>query len=417
MSLRIKLLLPLLVAGLLLAAQAMLFWRHALSAPDLPGGVPVLLASAVAMGLLLLVAGVIEYAVCRPLGGLARALHELRGASRDESPRSAGRVGIDQLAADVARLRERLRQQDDELQRIAQARLTLEGQLRDCEERYVLTVERANDGIWEWDMKTGVVQFSPRWCGMLGCTVGAMERIDDWKELIHADDRQGTQLRLDNHVQGLTPHFDAEYRLRHRDGHYRWVQSRGTALRHASGAAYRLLVMDIDIHARKELEETLIVAAEGLSSVSGMEFFRALMRNLSEILGTRDNLVCYCPDDPPKHARTLAYYSRGKFWENFDYELEGTSCGAVIEGREIVYVPTGVCDIWPVEKQYRRDSYIGVPMFDSKGKIIGHFACMDGKAMKQDLPHLAIFKIFSVRAAAELERTLLRQQLGLSDMD
>jgi len=52
-----------------------------------------------------------------------------------------------------------------------------------------------------------------------------------------------------------------------------------------------------------------------------------------------------------------------------------------------------------------------VPMFDSTGKIIGHFACMDGKPMRQDLPHLAIFKIFSVRAAAELERTLLKRRL------
>ena len=88
-----------------------------------------------------------------------------------------------------------------------------------------------------------------------------------------------------------------------------------------------------------------------------------------------------------------------------------TSCGAVIERKEIVYCPTGVCDVWPDEKQYDRDSYIGVPMFDSTGRIIGHFACMDGKPMRQDLPHLALFKIFSVRAAAELERTLLREKL------
>ncbi len=414
MSLRSKLLLPLLVAGLLLAAQTALLWRHGSYLSTLPGGELALLASALAAVLLLLVALLIEFAVCRPLGRLERAVDDLpRGISGQPSVRG-GAFG--ELAGRLTQALQRLSQQDAELQRAADARQLVEKQLRDCEERYVLTVERANDGIWEWDLKSGVVQFSPRWRGMLGRSDATMERIDDWKNLIHADDRQGIQLRLDNHVQGLTPHFDAEYRLRHRDGHYRWVQSRGTALRHASGAAYRLLVMDIDIHARKDLEQTLIVAAEGLSSVSGMEFFRALMRNLSAILGTRDNLVCYCPDDPPTRARTLAYYSGGKFWENFDYELEGTSCGAVIEGREIVYVPTGVSDIWPLEKQYHRDSYLGVPMFDSRGKIIGHFACMHGEAMKQDLPHLAIFKIFSVRAAAELERTLLRQQLGLSDL-
>jgi hypothetical protein len=47
-----------------------------------------------------------------------------------------------------------------------------------------------------------------------------------------------------------------------------------------------------------------------------------------------------------------------------------------------VYAPSGVCDIWPLEKEFDRDSYIGVPMFDSTGKIIGHFACMDGKPMR-----------------------------------
>lgn len=288
----------------------------------------------------------------------------------------------------------------------------LEASLRELEDRYALTVERANDGTWEWEIRSSVTQFSPRWKGMLGYLDSDLASIDDWKRLVHPDDRDAVMTRLENHMEALTPHFEAEYRLRHASGRYQWVHSRGTAIRHASGKPYRVLVMDNDVHARKELEETLIQAAEGLSSVSGMDFFQALMKNLSAILHTRDNLVCYCPDDPPTKARTLAYYSNGEFWENFEYDLAGTSCGAVIERKEIVYCPTGVCDIWPDEEQYDRDSYIGVPMFDSTGKIIGHFACMDGKPMRQDLPHLALFKIFSVRAAAELERTLLREKLG-----
>jgi GAF domain-containing protein len=165
------------------------------------------------------------------------------------------------------------------------------------------------------------------------------------------------------------------------------------------------------VHQRKVLEAALIQAAEGLASVSGEDFYRELMRSLSSILGTRDNLVCLCVGDPPTRARALAYYSRGRFWDDVEYELAGTSCGAVIERGEIVYCPTGVCDLWPAEKPYDRDSYLGVPMFDSAGKIIGHFACMDGAAMQHDLPHLALFKIFAVRAAAELERTQLKQKL------
>ena len=73
-------------------------------------------------------------------------------------------------------------------------------------------------------------------------------------------------LCLENHpTQGSDPALQKEYRLRHGDGTYRWVHSRGTAIRHATGKPYRLVVMDNDIHEQKRMEETLIQAAEGLS--------------------------------------------------------------------------------------------------------------------------------------------------------
>jgi PAS domain S-box-containing protein len=364
------------------------------------------------LAVLLVVSAVdIELFLLRPLRRLKQGVQALAPSSFTGALVARGCDELRDLAAGLERLHDRMHDYEVRLAEETSRRQGLESSLRDLEERYAMTVERANDGTWEWDIRSSVTQFSPRWKGMLGYLDVDLASIDDWKRLVHPDDRDDVLTRLDNHVQALTPHFEAEYRLRHASGRFQWVHSRGTAIRHASGKPYRVLVMDNDIHARKELEETLIQAAEGLSSVSGMDFFQALMKNLSSILHTRDNLVCYCPDDPPTKARTLAYYSNGEFWENFEYDLAGTSCGAVIERKEIVYCPTGVCEIWPEEKQYDRDSYIGVPMFDSTGRIIGHFACMDGKPMRQDLPHLALFKIFSVRAAAELERTLLREKL------
>lgn len=287
-----------------------------------------------------------------------------------------------------------------------------EASLQEMQDRYELAVMSASDGLWEWDLKTGAVQSSIRRRGMLGYASTAITHIEDWKQLIYPDDREAVLMRVRNHLDALTLFLEGEYRLRHRDGSYRWMHSRGTALRHANGKPYRVVVVDQDIHARKQLEMMLVQAAEGLLSVSGMEFFRALLVSLSSVLGTRDNLICHCLDDPPTRVRALAYYTRGAFFdEPVEYDLDGTSCGAVIRRKDIVYCPTGVCDIWPSEKEYDRDSYLGVPMFDSTGKIFGHFACMDGGPMRHDLPHLAIFKIFSVRAAAELERTLLKQEL------
>jgi len=352
-----------------------------------------------------------EVFVLRPLRALLQAARELAHDRFSGPPVSAPPGALRELAEGMNRLRERMQEYETRLAQEKSRHQALEQSVRELEDRYALTVERANDGIWEWNVESGAVEFSLRWRGLLGQMDARLSQIDDWQKLLHPEEHAVVMLCLENHLKGLTQHFDKEYRLRHGDGGYRWVHSRGTAIRHANGKPYRLVVMDNDVHGRKEIEETLIQAAEGLSSVSGDDFYQALMKSLSSILGTRDNLVCYCVGDPPTRAHTLAYYSNGKFSENFEYDLAGTSCGAVIEGKEIVYAPTGVCDVWPLEKEFDRDSYIGVPMFDSTGKIIGHFACMDGKPMQQDLPHLALFRIFSVRAAAEVERMLLRQKL------
>jgi PAS domain S-box-containing protein len=408
MGLRVRILFPLGLAAVLQAIYVLARTHGGWSWFDI--------LALMTMALLLLIAVNVEVLLLRPLHRLHELVDGLEPAPSLTPQSASDKDDLKFLADRLAGVHERIAAYDAKLAHEAAQRMQVDLTLRELKDRYLLAVERANDGIWECDLKTNLVQFSPRWRGMLGYFDERPVDIGNWKRLLHPDDEESVLMRFANHAEGLTPHFDAEYRLRHSDGHYRWLHSRGTALRHASGKAYRMIVMDNDIHARKELEETLIQAAEGLSSVSGEEFFRVLMRNLSAILGTRDNLVCYCVGDPPTHAHTLAYYSRGEFAaENFAYELEGTSCGAVIAKKEIVYCPSGVSDVWPVERTYDRDSYLGVPMFDSTGKIIGHFACMDGKPMSQDIPHLAIFKIFSVRAAAELERTLLKQKLGAID--
>jgi PAS domain S-box-containing protein len=400
-GLRTKLLAPLAASALLIGLAMVAFGAASQLASALMLGLSILLLGLIALG--------IELHLLRPLRALkhsAQALLQSRVAASDplQALPQALASGIEQL----------LERQRDSDARLAEERARCQGleqRLRDVEERYALTVERANDGLWEWNVKTGAIDCSLRWKAMLRMPEARIERIEQWKALLHPEERAGVMLRLDNHVAGLTPQFEEEYRLRQGDGSWRWVRSRGVAIRHASGKAYRMVVLDNDIHERRELENTLIAAAEGLSSVSGDDFYRALLLSLSSLLGTRDNLICLCVGDPPTKARTLAYLSHGEFSQPFEYELAGTSCASVIERGEIVYCPTGVCDIWPLEKEFDRDSYIGVPMFDSAGKIIGHFACMDGGPMRQDLPHLALFKIFAVRAAAELERTLMKQKL------
>jgi PAS domain S-box-containing protein len=402
-GLRTRLLLPLGAFVLFLGTYAIAFGKTALLAPGWLLALLLLLLGAMATN--------VEVLVLRPLHSLLQMTQSLAQSGSSEMPVKPPPGQMRELASGLSQLRERMQQFEQERKEESSRRKALEQAVRDLEDRYALIVERANDGIWEWNIEKGTIDFSPRWKAMLGLANTSMLGVEDWKALLHPDEQAAVLRSVENYLSGKASRFDEQYRLRQGDGGYRWVHSRGTAIRHASGSPYRLLVMDNDIHARKQIENALIQAAESLSSVSGEKFFQSLISSLSSILGTRDNLVCLCVGDPPVRARTLAYYSRGQFTENFEYDLAGTSCGAVIDRKEIVYCPTGVCELWPTEKEFDRDSYIGVPMFDSAGKIIGHFACMSGKPMRQDLPHLALFRIFSVRAAAELERMLLRQQL------
>jgi GAF domain-containing protein len=77
-------------------------------------------------------------------------------------------------------------------------------------------------------------------------------------------------------------------------------------------------------------------------------------------------------------------------------------------GKE-VFAPTGATQRWPLEGLFERDSYLGLPCLDSRGRVIGHVACADPGAMPEDLPHRAVLKLFALRAGVELERRQLER--------
>ncbi|MCZ7650890.1 MAG: EAL domain-containing protein [Thermoanaerobaculia bacterium] len=125
-------------------------------------------------------------------------------------------------------------------QEITQRKLAEEA-LRASEERYALAVEGAKDGIWDWDIPRSRIFFSGRWKELLG--FGEHEIGDDpeeWFSRVHPADRERLQNRLDEHLEGASPHFEDEHRLVHRDGSHRWVLARGLAVRDADGKPHRM---------------------------------------------------------------------------------------------------------------------------------------------------------------------------------
>ncbi len=127
-------------------------------------------------------------------------------------------------------------------------------QLRESEARYDLALEATTDGLWEINLKTKTVTVSPKVKGLLGyADEDIQDNRDAYEVLLHPDDRRRTIDSLDNHIKYGTPLAD-EFRLRAKDGSYRWVSRRGKSVRDADGKVVKIVGSISDINARRNAE-------------------------------------------------------------------------------------------------------------------------------------------------------------------
>jgi diguanylate cyclase (GGDEF)-like protein/PAS domain S-box-containing protein len=137
------------------------------------------------------------------------------------------------------------------LSRIESRELALQqalSRLRESEERYALAARGANDGLWDWNLTTGEIYFSPRWSHMLGYTESERwSSKEQWLSQIHAEDRERVRTEIDAHLHGKTQEFASEYRMSHKNGGFIWTLSRGIAVRDPAGKAIRMAGSQTDI--------------------------------------------------------------------------------------------------------------------------------------------------------------------------
>jgi PAS domain S-box-containing protein len=145
------------------------------------------------------------------------------------------------------------------------ARQRGEEALRESEERYALAVEGSKDGVWDWDLRTETVYLSPRWKSMLGYADDELPgHYETWTGNLHPDDAEAVQKRMDGYLKREFEDYEIEYRMRHKDGSYRWILARGVALFDDSGEPYRVAGSHSDITERKYAEEALRKSEEQL---------------------------------------------------------------------------------------------------------------------------------------------------------
>ncbi|KXJ98524.1 MAG: diguanylate cyclase [Nitrospira sp. OLB3] len=155
-----------------------------------------------------------------------------------------------------------------------------------------------------------------------------------------------------------------------------------------------------------EADAVLRAILQGTATETGHDFFAALVRNLADVLGTHGAWVTeYFPES--RRLRALAFWMDGQWVKDYEVDIAGTPCERVIDTATLVHFPDRVLEIYPQEEELRQAgavSYMGVPLKDQDGGILGHMAVIDRRPIPEEPRIHAIFQIFAARAAAELRR-------------
>ncbi|MCL4201435.1 MAG: PAS domain S-box protein [Pirellulaceae bacterium] len=141
-------------------------------------------------------------------------------------------------------------------------------ELRESEERYDLAARGAGVGLWDWNLCTGRVYYSPRWKALFGYDDDEIgEGFEDWASRLHPDEREQIVKLQDDFLAGNSLTVSAEYRLRHKDGSYRWVGAHALAVRDAAGKAIRLVGSHADVTDRKLAEDEVRQSHDQLQAI------------------------------------------------------------------------------------------------------------------------------------------------------
>lgn len=258
------------------------------------------------------------------------------------------------------------------------------------------------------DHNDRVLGVSDRWLAVLGYTRGEIigclcqhflpPTVSSLTQMLYgADGPQPEQVA------------EAEGQFIKQNGELISVALTATAEYTADGELAHIFVAIRDVTRHKRAEHFLHTLSENIAGITGEDFFRSLIDQLSQMLAAPYVFVTECTDRVLPRVRTLASLEHQVFVESAEWNVRGTTCEGVLEGK-ICYYPEQLGRLYP-EYLQKRQSYIGIPIYDSQRTIVGHLAVFDVKPTDYNPQEIAVLQIFAARAGVEIERKRAEEAL------
>ena len=163
-----------------------------------------------------------------------------------------------------------------------------------------------------------------------------------------------------------------------------------------------------DVTERSQLDDALRQISENTATDIGIDFFESLVRQLTQTLGVQFAMVTECANVEKTRVRTLAFSINSRLHENVEYDLAGTPCDIVMKGRDF-YSPTDLAENF--SQSIGLASYLGVPIYDKTGEVVGHLSVSDTRPMTNHHRYIGILRILAARSGAEIARKVAEERL------
>lgn len=288
--------------------------------------------------------------------------------------------------------------------------------LRDMANRYRLMVENAPQGIYQTTLDGVCISANQALADLFGFESPAdliASPIDTHRDFYVDPDRR--QMFI-THLQQMGTISGFESQVYHRDGRMIWISESARLVCEDAGGVCWYEGFVEDISDRKRQENALRFVVEGTAATTSDEFFRACAQHLAEVLQVQHTLIAEMQAGVSQ-VQILAAWNDIGFHPGEIYDLRDTPCEAVLQG-EVAYYTANTKQHFPQDKALQLsdiESYMGIPMRDANGHVIGHIAVLDTVPMLPDPQREMLLRLFASRAGAELERKRADEALRRSE--